>query len=111
MSVLVTLRVKGDATKLERFVAENPGRMESTVERGKKHGVISHHFYGNDSEIIVVDEWPSEDAFRAFFAASPEIRGYMETVGATTPPEVTFWRKLETHDDVDKSPSIAASVA
>jgi heme-degrading monooxygenase HmoA len=101
MSVLVTLRIKGDPTKLERFVAENPGRLESTAETGKRHGVISHHFYGNGSEIIVVDEWPSEDSFHAFFAASPEIRGYMDTVGATTPPEVTFWRKLETHDDVD----------
>jgi len=108
MSVLVTLRVKGDATKLERFAAENPGLLDSTVERGKEHGVISHHFYGNDSEIIVVDEWPSEDAFHAFFAASPEIKGYMEAAGATSSPEVTFWRKLETHDDVDRVTSARA---
>ena len=108
MSVLVTLRVKGDGTKLERFAAENPGLLDSTAERGKDHGVISHHFYGNDSEIIVVDEWPSEDSFHAFFAASPEIKGYMETAGATSPPEITFWRKLETHDDVDRVTSARA---
>jgi heme-degrading monooxygenase HmoA len=100
MSVLMTLRIKGDATKLERFVSESPGRLESTAERGKRHGLISHRFYGNDSEIIAVDEWPSEDAFHAFFAASPEIKGYFETAGVTSPPEVTFWHKLETHDDV-----------
>ena len=102
MSVLMTLRVKGDPTKLERFAAENPGRIGSTAERGKEHGVISHHFYGSGSEIIVIDEWPSEDAFHAFFAASPEVPGYFEAAGATSPPEVTFWRKLETHDGVDR---------
>lgn len=48
----------------------------------------------------MVDEWPSAEAFQAFFDASPEIRGVMERAGVTSQPEIVFWRKLDTNDDV-----------
>jgi heme-degrading monooxygenase HmoA len=100
MSVLVTLRVRGEATKLEALAAEYPSLLQKIVDRAKEHGVISHQFYGTEKEVLVVDEWPSAEAFQAFFEASPEIRGVMERAGVTTEPEITFWRKLETHDEV-----------
>ena len=69
--------------------------------RAKDRGVIAHRFYGADGQILVVDEWPDPESFEAFF--QPErsnIEPIMAAVGATGEPEVTFWRKLETGDDV-----------
>jgi heme-degrading monooxygenase HmoA len=101
MSVIMTLRVKGDAEKLERIAAENPDRMRGIAEKAKEHGVIAHRFYGDDAQILVVDEWPDAQSFQAFFEQSrPEIERLMSEVGTTAEPEVTFWRKLETHDEI-----------
>ena len=50
---------------------------------------------------MVVDEWPDPESFQSFFAeARSEIEPMMRDVGATSEPEVTFWRKLESHDEV-----------
>ncbi|MGO4105029.1 hypothetical protein AB4Y63_13830 [Leifsonia sp. YAF41] len=97
MSVIVTMRVAGDATKVEQ---EDDASMQSILAKAKEHGVISHRFYGNDKEILVVDEWPDEESFRRFFDASPEIGGMLERSGATAAPEVTFWRNLDTGDAI-----------
>ncbi|MDX6309238.1 MAG: hypothetical protein QOI06_2284 [Nocardioidaceae bacterium] len=96
----MTLRVRGDAKKLEELAAKHPEVPKGISDRGREAGAISHHFYGNDDEILVVDEWPDEETFRGFFDASPEIAGLMQEVGVTSQPEITFWRKLETHDDI-----------
>jgi hypothetical protein len=49
----------------------------------------------------VVDEWPDEQSFRSFFsAAAGDIEPMMGAAGVTSEPEVTFWRKLETNDEV-----------
>jgi heme-degrading monooxygenase HmoA len=113
------LRVSGDAKELEAFAAANSAAFQATAERAKQHGVTRHRFYGNDSEVIVVDEWPDEESFDAFFQASPEIAGYVEAAGVTSEPVITFWgsgsvlrsrsvqlthypfwRPLDTNDDI-----------
>lgn len=101
MSVLMTLRAVGDPVELERRAAANPEGMVALLESAKTHGLISHRFYGTtDGDIMVLDEWGSEDGFQAFFAANPQIRELMGEVGVSAPPEIKFWRKLETHDEV-----------
>ena len=100
MSVLMMFRVKGDAKKLEELAAERTDVLPAIAEDAKRHGLIRHRFYGTDDEILVVDEWPTAEAFQEFFAAHPEIQEMMAQVGVTTQPEVTFWRKLATNDDV-----------
>jgi hypothetical protein len=50
---------------------------------------------------MAIDEWPDERSFRAFFdEAQPDIRPVMQAAGVTSPPDVTFWRTLETNDAV-----------
>jgi heme-degrading monooxygenase HmoA len=101
MSVLMTFRAAGDPDELERRAAANPAALQAIAEKAKTHGIISHRFYGNaDGDIMVVDEWESEDGFHTFFAASPEIQEMMKEVGVSAPPEVKFWRLLETHDQI-----------
>lgn len=100
MSAFMTLRINGDATKLEALAAKDAKVFLAVAERAKQHGLISHHFYAAHNEILVVDEWPSENAFHTFFKASPEIAGFMKEAGVTAEPVVTFWRKLDLGDDV-----------
>ncbi|HKP17649.1 MAG TPA: hypothetical protein VJT84_04160 [Gaiellaceae bacterium] len=101
MSVIMTLRIKGDPRKLEQRAAAEPNSIRSIAERAKDYGVIAHRFYGSDDgEILVVDEWPDPESFQRFFKdMEPEIGPMMQEV-ATGEPEITFWRKLETNDDI-----------
>ena len=98
MSVLMLLRVKGDATKVEQITKDDPAMLKTIVERAKSHGLIRHRFFGTADEVIVVDEWPDEASFQKFFNASPEIETLMAAAGVTTPPEITFARQLDVDD-------------
>src|ERR1044072_3634690 len=82
VSVLMTLRVSGDPKAVE---ATDPAVLQTITDRAKEDGVISHHFYGTDDEIFVVDEWPDEGSFQRFFEASPDIGELMQRAGAGEP--------------------------
>jgi quinol monooxygenase YgiN len=100
MSVIVTLRVSGDPEKLEQLAAENTEMIRGISARAKEQGLIAHRFYGADGEIMVVDEWPDAASFQRFFASEQDQIGPMMEQVATSEPTITFWRKLETKDDV-----------
>jgi len=103
MYVIMTFKAKGDAAELERRATANPDGMRAITERAKANGLIAHRFYGSleGDTIMVVDEWPDPESFQRFFEEMrAEIEPMMAEVGVTGEPEVTFWRKLETHDDV-----------
>jgi quinol monooxygenase YgiN len=101
MSVIVTVTVRGDAATLEAYAAANSDALKAVVDRAVQHGLIAHRFYGaDDGRIMVIDEWPDAESFQAFFSeAAPQIQPIMEGAGATSEPEVTFWRKLDTGDE------------
>jgi len=101
MSVIVTVSISGDPAQLEAHAAANPDAMRAIADRAGEHGLIAHRFYGSDGRMMALDEWPDEQSFETFFeAAGGEIGELMAASGVTSVPEVTFWRKLETHDDV-----------
>ena len=102
MSVIMTFRVHGDPKRLEAVAAQNPDRIRAVSERAKDHGCIGHRFYGSDDgQIIVIDEWPDPGSFQSFFDANQaDIGPIMEEAGVEGEPEVTFWHKLETHDEI-----------
>lgn len=102
MSVIVTLRVKGDPRRLEEYAAANSDAMRSLAEHAKEHGLIAHRFYGSeDGDLMVADEWPDRQSFEQFFEHDRDrIDSVMQAAGAGDDPELKFWRKLETHDEV-----------
>jgi quinol monooxygenase YgiN len=65
VSVIMTLRVPGDPTAVERVAQEDPERMQRIVERAKSHGLIAHRFYGSENQVLVIDEWPDAESFQA----------------------------------------------
>ncbi|MFI5697519.1 hypothetical protein ACIA58_37020 [Kribbella sp. NPDC051586] len=101
MSVLMTLRVTGDPTAMEKLGADNGALFQGVIADASSRGLISHHFYGSDTEILVVDEWPDEASFHAFFQHSgQQIQEMMASAGVTAQPQPEFWRHLEVGDDV-----------
>ena len=103
MSVIMTFRASGDPQRLEQLAAQDPQRMRSIADRAREHGLIAHRFYGSeaDGEIMVVDEWPDQETFQGFFASvRSEIESMMAEAGVSGEPDVRFWRKLESHDEV-----------
>ena len=101
MSVIVTLRVSGDAAAFEEQVAAQAEAIGRIMGIAKRRGLIAHRWYGADGEFMAVDEWPDAESFQAFFdEAQPDIGPVMQATGVTSPPNVTFWRTLETNDAV-----------
>jgi hypothetical protein len=100
VSVIMTLRVSGDPAKLEQLAQGNPGLIRGIAARAEEQGLIAHRFYGSENEIMVVDEWPDPESFRRFFESEREQIDPMMAQVATGEPTITFWRKLETGDDV-----------
>jgi quinol monooxygenase YgiN len=100
VSVIMTFRVAGDPDKLEQLAAQNQDVLRGISDRAKEHGVIAHRFYGSDGQIMVVDEWPDPASFQQFFEQERAAIEPMMAQVATGEPEITFWRKLETHDEI-----------
>jgi hypothetical protein len=101
MSVFMTLWAQGDPAAIERQAAEDPATLRSIADLARSHGCLSHRFFGRDGQILVVDEWESEDGFHAFFReAQDRIGPMMAAAGVTSEPAISFWRKLDTNDDV-----------
>jgi hypothetical protein len=100
MSVIMTLRVPGDPEKLEQLARANPDTLRAIAERAKAAGVIAHRFYGADGQIAVIDEWPDAESFQRFYASEQETIEPMMREVATGEPEITFWHKLETGDEI-----------
>jgi quinol monooxygenase YgiN len=102
MSVIMTLRLKADPKRLEDVAAQNSDRLQSIANKAKDAGVIAHRFYGSDDgQVMVIDEWPDAQSFQSFFeSTADEIQPLMQDAGAQGEPQITFWQKLETGDDI-----------
>jgi hypothetical protein len=101
MSVIMTLWAQGDPDKFESVAQEKSDTLGEIVEAAKSNGLIAHRFYGTEGQIMVVDEWPDEQSFRSFFEGNQDkIQPLMQEGGVTSEPQIRFWRKLETGDEV-----------
>ena len=99
MSYLMIMRIDANADDLERVTEENGDAMNAIAQRGRDMGAIHHAFYVGDGEAVVVDEWDSPENFQRFFEAEqPNIGPLMAAAGVTGPPEIKFFRKLDTTD-------------
>jgi len=99
MAIIVILRIQGNPADLERYAAGPGGDvMQRISAAGKAAGAVRHTFAGGENEVLVIDEWPDEQSFQKFFADQPEIADVMRDGGAQGPPQISFYRKLNTPD-------------
>lgn len=100
MSVLMMLRVKADGARLQEVINNDEARVQAVNARAKELGAIHHQFLASadGSEVIVLDEWGSPEAFQKFFESSPEIPQIMQEMGVSSEPDISFWHVLDTVD-------------
>jgi heme-degrading monooxygenase HmoA len=98
MSVLMILRTKADVGKFEEYARENGEQLKRIAEEGRSQGATHHAFFAGDGEIVVIDEWESEEKFQAFFSSQQEIPQVMQAAGAEGEPHVEFLRPVDTAD-------------
>jgi quinol monooxygenase YgiN len=100
VSVYMSLRVKADRAKFEELAAgEWRDRILAVAERGKSMGAIHHRFAASDGDLVVIDEWESREQFERFFNSTPEIAEFMQAVGVTSEPEISFYEPLQVGDE------------
>jgi|SRR5688572_22637351 hypothetical protein len=98
MSVYVILRLKGDPDAFERYANEHGDLMVRIADAGRAAGATRHAFAAGDGEILVIDEWPDPESFQGFFESQTEIPQLIQDAGVEGPPQITFYRKLDTPD-------------
>ena len=99
MSVLVTMRVRGDVEQFRRFLETNPERFREIAPDARAAGAIHHRFGVGDGFVVVVDEWESAEAFQRFFQTNEKIPAVMRDSGAADEePEITFSEAIDSPD-------------
>jgi heme-degrading monooxygenase HmoA len=99
MPVMMGMRMEVEPERFEALVAEKGELMKSISERGRAKGALRHMFLAGDGEVMVADEWDSEESFLAFFEeAGADIAALMAEGGVRNQPQPTFWRPLDTPD-------------
>lgn len=98
MSVLVTLRVKGDTAKFRAFTEQNPDLLKAISADARSKGCLAHRFGVGDGFVHVIDEWESAEAFQGFFVGNAQVGQVMAASGAEGEPEITLSEALATAD-------------
>ena len=100
MSIMMGLRIAGDAARIEQMLNSDPERLKRVAQRAKDAGAIHHRFYANEAggEVLVVDEWPDAASFQRFFESNTDVGEMMAEAGVTERPTPVFWRELDTPD-------------
>jgi hypothetical protein len=95
------MRAHGNGKELESFAHKNPQVVKKIADRARAHGVERHRFFSTDDELLVVDEWPSTEAFQRFFDEnSADINDMMARIGVTGQPSITFANYVGAGDDI-----------
>jgi len=97
MSVMVTMKVKGDTDQFRRFLETDADRLKKLAEKGREAGAIHHRFAVGDGFVLVIDEWDTAEAFQSFMS-SDEIAEVMRDAGAQSEPAIEFGEAVESPD-------------
>jgi hypothetical protein len=99
VSVIVWTHVPAQVTDFERIAKEHADTFVAVSAEGKAAGAVHHCFLEDtDGSLIIVDEWPTEEAFQTFFTGQKDIPQLMAAGGVTGPPTTTSYRILDTPD-------------
>jgi quinol monooxygenase YgiN len=100
MTVLITLKVKGDVDRFRASLTERAADFEATGKRSQPAGAIHHRFALGEGFVLVVDEWETLEQFEAFFG-DPELQKFIGEIGAdmSSPPEMTVAEAVTSADE------------
>ena len=99
MSVIVMTHVPSQIADFERVVKEYADTFVAMSVEGKAAGAVHHCFVEDtDGSLLIIDEWPTEEAFQAFFDSQEDIPKLMAAAGVAGPPSTTSYRIIDTPD-------------
>jgi hypothetical protein len=96
VSVIVTVQFPvADIAKALQDLHDNATFFEETTARTKGAGVISHRFVAGEGELLVIDEWETEEQFHNFFSANSDIPEVMASIGMTGAPTISVYQSID----------------
>ena len=100
MAVLVIARFKADAGRMKAMFEQRKDDLVAIRDTARQAGATHHRFAaGDDGDIIFIDEWPNREAFEGFFHAQTKGPELMQEVGASGPPQFSFYEALTSPDE------------
>ena len=97
MSVLVTMKVKGDTEQFRRWLETDADRLRELAKTAQAAWCLHHRFGVGDGYVSVIDEWETPEAFQTFIS-SDEIAAAMRDAGAQAAPEVDITEAVASAD-------------
>ncbi|MFI7667526.1 hypothetical protein [Nocardia sp. NPDC049526] len=83
MAVVVELHFKtDDVSAAKQSFDSNRDLLQEITQDAKNMGRL----HQGDGEIVVIDEWESEESFRKFFDNNPKIARVIQAAGIPGPP-------------------------
>jgi len=100
MSVLVTVKIKGDVAAFRKSLVDHAADLEKFAAIGRENGAIHHRFGIGDGYVLVIDEWESVEQFEKFFG-DPDMHAFIGSMGGDTsqPPEITVAEAISSVDE------------
>ncbi len=97
MSVLVTMKVKGDTDQFRRFIGSEGDRLREVAQSARDAGAIHHRFGVGEGFVVVIDEWDSAESFQRFIS-SDAVVAVIGEMGAQGEPEVDITEAVDSPD-------------
>jgi heme-degrading monooxygenase HmoA len=98
VSVYMSMRVKADADKLEQYAQEHQEELHKITDDAKSNGCLHHTFAAENGDVVIMDEWESQEGFQKFFDGNQDVAKIMQDMGVQSEPEIHFYRPLNTGD-------------
>jgi hypothetical protein len=98
MSVTVIARFNvADVDKSVAWVRANPSIPDEITAYAKSLGQLGHRILTADGDLVVLDEWPTAEAFTTFFATAPRMADFLAGAGIQGEPAISM---LDSIDDI-----------
>jgi hypothetical protein len=98
MSVIVIGRMSVDPANVERLFTERKADFESIAQAAKGAGALHHRWGFGKGQVMIVDEWPDEASFHAFFQSQTRIGELMHAAQVQGPPEFEIYDAKDAPD-------------
>jgi hypothetical protein len=98
MSVCVIIKLKANPADLAALFTSQHDVFVDVSQEGRRQGAAHHLFAAGDGEVVIVDEWPSAEAFEGFFHGEERVAKLMADGGVQGAPEISIYEILDSPD-------------
>jgi hypothetical protein len=78
-----------DVDKAVAWARANPSIQDEITAYGKSLGQLGHRMLTADGDLVVIDEWPTAEAFTTFFANAPRMADFLAGAGIQGEPAIS----------------------